>query len=309
MLAKLKFDTSTQAGRLKNHRLNPQNRTALIYLCVAVLWPAHAADNKESLLVSAEWLNTHLHTPGLLIIDTRANTDYQQGHIPGAINIPADTTFASTGETFRVGGLQHIQQLFSHNGVGQEDDIIVYDDGNHTDAARVFWVLEVYRHQHVRLLNGGMAVWHDNQFPVETTPNMRASTTYIPSIDHHRITSRKAMQIALNNPGVSIIDSRTEKEYAGIESRAERKGHIPGAISIPWTANMMEQHHDLKVLLNDSDLARQYQAHKDKQVITYCNRGKQSALTYFVLRQIGFNVSVYDGAWLEWGNDPSLPIE
>jgi thiosulfate/3-mercaptopyruvate sulfurtransferase len=43
-------------------------------------------------------------------------------------------------------------------------------------------------------------------------------------------------------------------------------------------------------------------------VITYCNRGKQSALTYFVLRKLGYKVSVYDGAWLEWGNDDQLPI-
>lgn len=309
MLAKLKCDNSTQAGRLKNNRLNPQNRAALIFLCVVVLWPAYAAEKKESLLVSAEWLHTHLQAPGLLIIDTRENSEYQTGHIPGAISIPADTTFASTGETFRVGGLQHIQQLFSHNGVRPEDDIIVYDDGDHTDAARVFWVLEVYHHQHVRLLNGGMAMWHDNQLPVETKSNIRTATNYIPSVNHRRITSRKAMQIALNNPSVSIIDSRTEKEYTGIESRAERKGHIPGAINVPWTANMIEQHHDLKMLLDDSDLARQYQAYKDKQIVTYCNRGKQSALTYFVLRQIGLDVSVYDGAWLEWGNDPSLPIE
>ncbi|KRT60270.1 sulfurtransferase, partial [endosymbiont of Ridgeia piscesae] len=48
---------------------------------------------------------------------------------------------------------------------------------------------------------------------------------------------------------------------------------------------------------------------QNKRIITYCNRGKQSALTYFVLRQLGYEAAAYDGAWFEWSNDSTLPIE
>jgi thiosulfate/3-mercaptopyruvate sulfurtransferase len=71
----------------------------------------------------------------------------------------------------------------------------------------------------------------------------------------------------------------------------------------------MEQEQGLSKLLSDSRLTDQYQAFKDQHVITYCNRGKQSALTYFTLRHLGYDVSVYDGAWLEWANDQNMPIE
>lgn len=294
---------------MKNICLNLRYPLWLGSLCAAVLLPAIVQAQAASLLVSIEWLQQHLQQDVLLVIDAREPTHYQAGHIPGAINIPTETTFATNGDTYRVGGLQHIKALFSQHGLQHDDHIVIYDDGDYINAARIFWVLEVYGHQHVKLLNGGMAQWQDNQLPLETTPNQRPATDYVPMIDHRRLTSSKAMQLALNNTAISIIDARTEKEYSGEESQAERKGHIPGAINIPWNLNITKEDNDLTMLLNDNQLKQQYQTHQDKQIITYCNRGKQSALTYFMLRQIGYDVSVYDGAWLEWGNNPSLPIE
>jgi len=263
----------------------------------------------SSLLMTVEWLARHLDSKELLIIDTRKNDDYRLGHIPGAINIPTDMTFASSGDTSRVGSLRHIQDLFSRNGINREDHIVVYDNGEHIDAARFFWVLEVYGHDHVNLLNGGMGMWQERHLPVETKTNQRLVTQYIPRINHHRITSRKAMELAINNSAISIIDARSEQEFNGLESRAQRKGHIPGAINIPSDRNLLEIQENLSTLLDDTQLVQQYEKQKGKQVITYCNKGRQSALTYFMLRQLGADVSVYDGAWLEWGNDPALPIE
>ncbi len=48
---------------------------------------------------------------------------------------------------------------------------------------------------------------------------------------------------------------------------------------------------------------------KDKDIILYCDGGAEAALNYIVLQELGFKASVYDGSWLEWGNDPSVPIE
>jgi thiosulfate/3-mercaptopyruvate sulfurtransferase len=267
-----------------------------------------AMASSDSLLVTIDWLYQHNNDQNLVVIDAREARQYTEGHIPGAINLPADSTFTHNGETYRVGNLPQIKTLFSQNGLHRADKIVIYDEGEYIDAARLFWVLEVYGHEHVALLNGGLGSWLDNRLPVETTPVIRASTTYVPSIDHRRITSGKSMQIALNNPSVSIIDTRSEEEYKGEISLAKRAGHIPGAVNIPWTENIVEQQ-SLKWLLHGDNLLRHYESYKDKTVITYCNRGKQSALTYFVLREVGFNVSVYDGAWLEWGNNPALPIE
>ena len=266
------------------------------------------AQTAFSTLVSPVWLNEQLLNPTLLIIDTREALLYEQAHIPGAINIPVNDTFTTAGNTYRVGSLQQIKTLFSQHGIKYDDHIVVYDDGRLIDAARFFWVLEVYGHQRVSLMDGGISQWLKAGLPIEHERRQRPATNYVPTISHERITTKMAMQIALSNPAVQIIDARTQQEYSGKESIAERSGHIPGAVNIPWLVNM-EQQQGLNKLLTDSRLVDRYQAYKDQPVITYCNRGKQSALTYFALRYLGYDVSVYDGAWLEWANDQNLPIE
>ena len=266
------------------------------------------ANTTFSTLVSPVWLNQHLLNPALLIIDTREALLYEQAHIPGAINIPVNDTFTTAGNTYRVAGLQQIKALFSQHGIQYDDHIVVYDDGRFIDAARFFWVLEVYGHRRVSLMDGGIPQWLKAGLPIENERRQRRPSNYIPTISHQRITTKMAMQIALSNPAVHIIDARTQEEYIGKESIAARSGHIPGAVNIPWLANM-EQQQGLNKLLTDARLVDRYQAYKDQPVITYCNRGKQSALTYFALRHLGYDVSVYDGAWLEWANDQNLPIE
>lgn len=275
----------------------------LIFIAAAV-----HANTPISTLVSPNWLNAHLLDTDLLIIDTREATLYEQAHIPGAINIPVNETFAASSNTYRVAGLPQIKALFSRHGINHHDNIIVYDDGRFIDAARFFWVLEVYGHEHVSLMDGGIPQWLQAGLPIENEPRQRPATTYIPTISHQRLTTKMAMQIALSNSAVHIIDARTHEEYSGEKSIADRSGHIPGAVNIPWLVNMHEMS-GLQKLLSDAELAEHYQAYQGQQVITYCNRGKQSALTYFTLRHLGYDVSVYDGAWLEWANDQSLPIE
>ena len=279
------------------------------YIILLILNPGRClAETSFMLLVSPDWLNNNLTHRNLLIVDTRDPESYALAHIPGAINIPVEKTFAISDTTYRVGGLHQIKELFSQHGINRTDHIVVYDDGKLIDAARLFWVLEVYGHQRVSLMDGGISHWVNNGLPTEMEKNLRKPTDYIPTIDHQRFTSKMAMQLALSNPAVSIIDARTQNEYAGSESIADRAGHIPGAINIPWTNNM-KQAGGLINLLGNSELTQHYHDHKDKRIITYCNRGKQSALTYFTLRHLGYDVSVYDGAWLEWANDQSLPIE
>ena len=104
-----------------------------------------------------------------------------------------------------------------------------------------------------------------------------------------------------------IVDAREAEEYLGIKSDSRRYGHIPGAINIPYEKNFTD---DGTALRPFSELAKVYGGiDRNKKVITYCNKGRHSALEYFVLRQLGYDVSAYDGSWYEWGNDMQLPIE
>lgn len=40
--------------------------------------------------------------------------------------------------------------------------------------------------------------------------------------------------------------------------------------------------------------------------IVYCRTGMQASVTYFVLRYLGYDVSLYDGSFLEWSNSGEM---
>lgn len=116
------------------------------------------------------------------------------------------------------------------------------------------------------------------------------------------------MKAAVGNPKFAFVDARSPQEYKGEQVNAKRGGHIPGAVNVDWVT----QFNPDGTVKSAPDLAKTYEDQKvakDKQVIVYCQVGFRSAMDYFSLRLLGYNVSHYDASWNEWGNDTSLPIE
>jgi thiosulfate/3-mercaptopyruvate sulfurtransferase len=283
----------------------------LSVLLLAFLLPRFGwaeVQQNHNLLVTTAWVQEHLHAEGVVILDTRDAKEYAKGHLPGAINIPVESTFAETGDINRVGSISQIRKLFSTHGVKNTDHMVLYDSGRLIDAARFFWVLEVYGHSKVSILDGGLAHWQKEKQPVQIAATTRPRSVYIPNISSRHLSNQLTTRLAMTKTKVSIIDARSSDDYSGKTSKAKRFGHIPTAINVPWSQNYQVMG-DHMMLRPDNELEEIYSNQDTKSdVIAYCNRGKQSALTYLVLRKLGYNVSVYDGAWLEWGNDDSLPI-
>jgi thiosulfate/3-mercaptopyruvate sulfurtransferase len=256
-------------------------------------------------------LKTHLTKPDtdLVLVDVRDTQSYQVSHLPGALNLPAEQTFNQHGDHTRIASLQQVREVLSNLGIKNSDYLVLYDDGLLKDAAHVFWVLETYGHKKISVLDGGIAAWRQQQGKLTTIVTPRPKSEYLPSIATHRLSTELTTLLGIRNANVAIIDARDYQEYLGLRSHAKRKGHIPNAISIPWSENLTKAK-TLPELKSREALQSLYRAlDKKESVITYCNRGKESAVTYLVLRNLGYNVSVYDGAWLEWGNDDQLPIE
>ena len=261
------------------------------------------------LLVEPVWLNSHKAHNKFVIVDVRAPELYAKQHIKDAINIDVEKTFGTGLNINRITSPAQIKTLLSQKGIKNTDYLIIYDNGELKDAAQFFWVMETYGHRRLSLLNGGIPMWLHLNYPTSQIAKTLPPSNYFPMLNHHSISTKLTTRLALNSPSEFLIDARGHEEYVGQVSQAERFGHIPTAISIPSDLNLQTLD-GLRVLKSKTQLKKLYiDIPKSSQSITYCNRGKHSALTYFVLRFLGYRVSVYDGAWLEWGNDPKLPIE
>lgn len=242
------------------------------------------------------------------IIDARSTSLYKEGHIKNALSFPSILTYEKQSKNGKIINPVQMHEIVERLGLDVNSSIVIYDEGEFFDAARVFWSLEVYGFNNVKLLNTGYDTWIKNKYETSNlTPKVKRSN-YIPRINHNRLSTRFQTQIATKNPNQSIIDARSYEEYIGNKSSAQRFGHIPAAMHISANdnidyqsaANRLKSQETLKELYKHVD--------KSKKIIIYCSIGKMASANYFALRELGYNVSNYDASWNEWGNDFSLPI-
>jgi thiosulfate/3-mercaptopyruvate sulfurtransferase len=270
------------------------------------LKPAVAAQPQQR-LVTTDWLLREMPGTDLVVLDTRAGARYWQGHIAGAVSLPVGDTFGPDPRSDLAAPISQIQKLFSAAGVDQNSRVVLYDDGDMVNASRVFWILEVHGQQHVWLLNPGYSQWKAMGLPVTTEATRVRPRRFLSHVTPDRLATKFSTRLAISDPGVVILDVRPAPAYRGETGGPKRKGHIPTAINLPFNRNLLDSG---KGLRSFDELEKLYKGiDKSKKVITYCDKGRESTLTYFILRQLGYDVATYDGSWYEWSNDPQLPIE
>ncbi|NOQ79350.1 MAG: sulfurtransferase [Gammaproteobacteria bacterium] len=263
----------------------------------------------ESLRISPEQLKQQLADKNLVILDARSSKDYLAGHIEGALSFPVNLTYKNKKINGKISQPAAMQKHFRSNGISKDSQVVVYDNGDIVDAARLFWVLEVYDLKHVKILDHGYDDWLNKDYPISFKQTKTIPSQYIASLNHMRLASKFTTQLATRNANQIIIDARNLSAYIGETSSAKRFGHIPSAIHIAASDNLAitEGVTSLKPL---DELKQLYQSiSKDKKVVIYCAIGRVSSTNYLALRELGYDVSNYDASWNEWGNDEKLPIE
>jgi len=264
------------------------------------------------LLVEVEWLEEYGDNPGVRIIDFReSREDYDAGHIPGAVFVDRERlTAAVGGAPMMLAHAESVVEALREAGVSNASTVVVYDDSGGLWASRLFWILEYLGHEDVRLLDGGWAAWNEEVREISTVEPSQAEGDFSSCIRPDRLATRDWILEHLDDPCMALIDVRTPGEYIGADARAERGGHIPGAVNVDWVAALTDDGSQ-RVLPADmlADLYERSGVTPEKEAVTYCQGGVRAAHTYFILRLMGHPwVRMYDASWVEWGNDPEVPV-
>jgi thiosulfate/3-mercaptopyruvate sulfurtransferase len=298
-------------------------RKAFSYLAVvvfalsALVVAAYAQPAAPEVLVTADWVEDNLDNPAVRLIEVSVNPGvFERGHIPGAVNFVWHTDFVDPVQRDIVSP-ERFSQLVQAAGINSDTTVVLYGDANNWFAAWGAWIFNLYGFDDVRLLDGGRVKWEADGRPLSTdAARYPAGNAVVGEADPIlRALKDEVLAIVEGEAPGTLIDIRSAAEFngeifapEGVQELAVRAGHIPGALNVPWGQNVREDGtfksvEELRALYADLGVDG------SQPIVTYCRIGERAALTWFVLNQLlGYDVSLYDGSWTEWGNSVGVPV-
>jgi thiosulfate/3-mercaptopyruvate sulfurtransferase len=273
---------------------------------------------REAVLVDGDWLAAHLDDPEIVIaeVDERPAI-YRQGHVRGAhcLDWHLDLQDPLTRD---LPDPASMRALWERLGITGSSTVVFYGDRSNWYACFGFWLFRMYGLRRLKLLDGGRQAWLAEQRPLDDgPPREQPAVGAVPSgrrSQHLRATWLEVRE-ALEGEA-QLLDVRTSAEYRGdvfseagySHESAQRAGHIPSALSVPWDVAVGPDGRILPDQLLRREL-RERGVDLARPAITYCRIGERSSHTWFVLHELlGLTACNYDGSWTEWGSMIGMPI-
>jgi thiosulfate/3-mercaptopyruvate sulfurtransferase len=279
-------------------------------------------------LVTTAWLAEQIEAgaiggpDGVVVLESDEDVLlYDTGHIPGALKLDWHQDLNDPVVRDYVDAEQ-FAAVMSARGVGRDTTVVIYGDKNNWWAAYALWVMSLFGHEDVRLLDGGRAKWAaEGRELTRDVPTVSAAAgdAAYPVVERDDAPIRAFKDDVLAHLGGPLVDVRSPGEFSGEllhmpdypQEGAMRGGHIPGAKSVPWARAANEDgtfksREDLEAIyLTDQGLS------PTDATIAYCRIGERSSHSWFAIHELlgNSNIKNYDGSWTEYGSLVGVPIE
>ena len=269
-------------------------------------------------LVTADWVAEHGGDSNVRLVEVDVDTGaYDEGHIAGAAGWNWATQLQDQVRRDVI-AKDDLEDLLASSGISNDTHVVLYGDNNNWFAAYALWLLELYGHEQVSLMDGGRVKWIGDGREVTTdAPSVGRSSYSAQEQDASLRAQRDEILAAVAAQAPQLVDVRSPAEFVGeiiappgLPETAQRGGHIPGAINVPWARAVNEDGtfrsaDELREIYGGAGVV------EDEPAIAYCRIGERSSHTWFVLKYLlgHDDVKNYDGSWTEYGSLIGVPIE
>lgn len=273
-------------------------------------------------LVSTEWLAAHLNDPHVRVLDSSfkqpgvtptARADYDAGHIPGAVYFDIDDVAQpGTSLPHMIPTPERFAEKMAERGIGNDDKVIVYDANGLSSAGRAWWMLRLFGHDNVALLDGGLPKWKREGRPLETAAPAIPKRQFTARFNPGMVRDKAAVIANMTSKAEIVVDARSAGRFDGSAEETwpgRRRGHIPGSRNLPFDLVTDTQTRQLKDAEALKTLFAEAGVPLDAKIVTSCGSGVTACAVAFALHLIGHpGAAVYDGSWSEWGLPDGPPI-
>ena len=273
-------------------------------------------------LVTPAWLASRLGDPKVKVldatlppvgvnpvVDTRGR--YLAQHIPGAAFFDIEAlSDHSTSLPHMLLSPEEFSRKMGALGVGDETEIVVYEQQGVFSAPRAWWMLRTLGASRVFLLDGGLKAWIDAGLPTESGEADSAAASFAAKLDADAVRDFAQVEELIAQRG-QILDARSAGRFSGTAPEPRpglSSGHMPGAISVPFTE--LAEDGRLKSVDELRTIFAAKGVNLEGPIMTTCGSGVTAAVIALGLEIVGAKqVSLYDGSWAEYAQHPRAVIE
>lgn len=269
-----------------------------------------------SKMVSTDWLADNLNNHQLVLLHYGSEGQFKKEHIPGARHVSMKNLIVEGKNE-----LKHelpdegiLQEVLNKWGINSDSIIVISYSGKNAliMLTRLYMTLDYAGlGDRTALLNGGLKRWKAEGRPVTDEIDTYPRGNYILNVSTQVIAQKNWINNNLNSKSVVIVDARPPSVYSGEfpDHNAPRKGHIQGAVNIPF--NSVSSGEPGSLLKSEKQLRKLFEENYitgEVTIVVYCGSGVWAAPVWFAAKYLGYDARFYDGSYQEWGNDKQMPV-